>query len=272
MTRAPDDRALALHAEVLAALPGDPYVIHDLDATPLEAVAADPGVAAAVLTRHLYRGVRWITALAAAPDDPDHVAAAVGLVERLVRAVPADGEPLEGLTVPYGGQALLPPALRPTERWAWDAWFLGAAPDVPPTAYGEIAVVDLPGDDPRLEAVLAVASPDAPYRPGDARVVRWAAVADPEGGLDQDGGLAAVLAVTRQRTGAWHLNDVATHPDRRGRGLARALCAQVCVDAFEAGAPAVTLGMYTGNEPAARVYSALGFVRVRSSESGPVPR
>jgi ribosomal protein S18 acetylase RimI-like enzyme len=269
VTRAPDDRALALHAEVLAALPGDPYVIHDLDATPLEAVATEPGVAAAVLTRHLYRGVRWVTALAADPDDPSHVAAAVRLAESLARSVPGDGEPLEGLTLPYGGQALLPDDLRPTDRWAWDAWFLGTTPEVPPTAYGEVGVVDLAGDDPRLELLLAVASPDAPYRPGDPRIVRWAAVVDPEGDLAQDGGLAAVLAVTRQRSGAWHLNDVATHPDRRAKGLARA---RVSRDAFDAGAPAVTLGMYTGNEPAARVYSALGFVRVRSSESGPVPR
>ena len=72
MSRAPDDRALALHAEVLAALPGDPYVVHDLDATPLEAVATEPSVAAAVLTRHLYRGVRWVTALAADPAAAEH--------------------------------------------------------------------------------------------------------------------------------------------------------------------------------------------------------
>ena len=95
-------------------------------------------------------------------------------------------------------------------------------------------------------------------------------IEDPEAGLADTGGLAAVLAVTRPRSGAAHLNDVATHPHRRGRGLARLLCGQVTVDALRDGRPAVTLGMYADNDAARRVYSGLGFTCARGQTSGPL--
>jgi ribosomal protein S18 acetylase RimI-like enzyme len=175
--------------------------------------------------------------------------------------------------VSRGGRDLLPADLRAPEAWEWDFWVTYAepAPAALLTAYGEgVPVVDLSGADPRLEPLLDLASPSAPIRPGDPRVVRWAAIEDPEGGLPDTGGLAAVLAVTHQRSGAAHLNDVATHPARRGRGLARALCGQVTVDALREGRPAVTLGMYADNDPARRVYTTLGFTCVRGQTSGPL--
>ena len=76
--------------------------------------------------------------------------------------------------------------------------------------------------------------------------------------------------MTRPRSGADHLNDVATHPDRRGRGLARLLCGQVTVDSLRAGRPAVALGMYADNDAARTVYSALDFTCVRGQTSGPL--
>ena len=79
----------------------------------------------------------------------------------------------------------------------------------------------------------------------------------------------AVLAVTRLRSGVAHLNDVATHPQRRGRGLARR-CAAGHRDALADGRPAVTLGMYADNDAARALYSGLGFVATHRHTSGPL--
>lgn len=265
---APDDVQLALHAELLAALPDSRFVRFDLDPGSFERVRTLPGVAAALLTRHPWKGLRWVHALAGDPADAEHIAAAVDLALQLVAGA-GEGDPVRGITVPRGGMPLVPQALRPAEVSDWDCW---ATLDVPPVASASGAdVVDLAADDPRLAALLAAASPDAPYPAGDPRVVRWAAVPDPDGGLDDTGGLACMVAVTRQRSGAAHLNDVATHPQRRGRGLARLLCAAVTRDALDAGAPAVTLDAYADNIAAARLYTSLGFVRERGSTTGRIP-
>ncbi len=149
-------------------------------------------------------------------------------------SAPRRGSAVGGVTVPQGGLELLPAHLRPPEHENWDWWYTEAPPVDP-----GIATVDLDGADPRLEALLAVASPDAPIRPGNPRVARWACVDVGIAERPDTGGLAAMVAVTHLRSGAAHLNDVATHPEMRGRRLARALCAQVTRDAFDEGRPAV---------------------------------
>ena len=268
MTPAPDARTLALHAEAMAALPGDPFVRWDVDPGPMERVLASPGRAVAILTRHASRGVRWVTALAADETVPEHAAAAVELAVALARDV-QDGEPLEGLTVPAGSTGLVPPDLQPVEWAHWDAWSTETVPDLPERAFhGPLEVLDADRDDPRIPLLLDLASPSAPVRPGDTRVARWAVVPDPDGDLADTGGLAAMLALTRLPSGAAHLNDVATHPARRGRGIARTLCGVVTAQALRGGYPAVTLGMYSSNDAARPVYESLGFVRSRSCSSG----
>lgn len=263
MAPAPDDRQRALHDELLAALDGDPYVRFELDPGTLARVRTAPGRAVSYMSSHPYRGVRWITALAADPSSSDDVAVAVDLLTELARESAAAGDPVTGITVSRGGRELLPDDLRPPEAWQWDFWWTDEAPAT--TAYD---VVDLDAADPRIPVLLAAASPSAPIAPGDPRVTRWAGIEDAD--LVETDGLAALLAQTGHRSGAAHLNDVATHPDRRGRGLAKALCGRVTADALAAGAPAVTLGMYAENDAARRVYTALGFHCARGQTSGPL--
>ena len=272
MTPAPDDAQLALHRQLLVALDQDPYVRFELDAGTLDSVATSPGEGVAWIGRH-RSGLRWATGLARDPHDPAHLAVAARLLAELAGpSLGTDGE-IRGVTITRGGRGLLPETLRVPEPWEWDFWWTERepSPESTATAYGAAArVSDLAADDPRIGPLLSLASPSAPLQPGDPRVVRWAGVEDPEHGLPDTGGLAAVLAVTRPRSGADHLNDVATHPDRRGRALARLLCGQVTADALRAGSPAVTLGMYADNDAARRVYSRLGFTCVRGQTSGPL--
>jgi len=273
VTPAPDDRQRALHAQLVAATCHDPFVTLDLDPGTLDRIAVDQGRAAAYRSYHPWRDVHWVTGLAVDPADPAHLAAAVGLIADVAGSTRADGIDVEGVTVTRGGLDLLPPDLRPATYHEWDYWHTAAEPPVEMrfTTYAvEPDVTDVAGDDPRLEPFLALASPTASLRPGDPRVARWAVIEDPEGGLPDTGGLASVVAVTHQRSGAAHLNDVATHPDRRGRRLSRRLCSAVTSDALREGRPAVTLGMYADNDAARALYDALGFTCLRGQTSGPV--
>jgi ribosomal protein S18 acetylase RimI-like enzyme len=262
---APDDAQQVLFDIVRAALPEDPFVAYDVEPGTFEAVEVAPGLAASWCSWSSFRQARWLTAIAATPDDPGAVQAAVELVVRLTERAP-DAE-FTGVTVPRGGHALLPAHLRPPRPSEWDWWFTVDAPERDP---GWPTLVDLPGDDPRLEPLLDLASPGAPIRPGDPRVGRWAAILDEGDDVAGTGGLIAVTAVTHLRSGVAHLNDVATHPARRGRGLATALCGTVTADALSEGRPAVTLGMYADNDPARALYTRLGFTTTHRHTSGPL--
>ena len=271
MSPAPDARQQAWRADLVAALAGDPFLAYDLDAGSLEVTATAPGLAAAWLSFHPWRAVRWITSVAHVPESEESRAAAVRLVVELAGRGDDAGTPATGVTLPRLALGLLPAPLRPPHHHEWDHWFTH---DVPAGASMRSAydvdppVVDLAADDPRIPALLELASPDAPIRPGDPRVVRWAAVEDPAAAGSDDPPLVAVVAVTAQRSGAAHLNDVATHPDVRGRRLARLLCGQVTADALAEGRPAVTLGTYTDNHAARALYTGLGFSCLHSFASG----
>jgi ribosomal protein S18 acetylase RimI-like enzyme len=272
VTPAPDETQLELHHRLLEALDHDPYVRFELDPGTLDAVATSPGRGVAWIGRH-RSGLRWATGLAQDPTDAEHLESTAALLAALAGPTLGTETGIRGVTISRGGRRHLPDSLRVPEPWEWDFWWTEREPhpEAMATAYaGSARVSDLASDDPRVGLLLDLASPSAPLRPGDPRVVRWAGVEDPEGGLPDTGGLAAVLAVTRPRSGADHLNDVATHPDRRGRALARLLCGQVTADALRAGRPAVTLGMYADNDAARRVYSRLGFTCVRGQTSGPL--
>ena len=271
MTPAPDQRQRALHDELLTALGQDAFMRFEVDPGGLSRIRTAPGRAAAFVSVHPHRGVTWINGLAADPSSSADIALAVRLLDELASESAEAGNPVTGVTVSRGGAELLPAGLRPPQVWQWDFWWTDEPPSPVETAYGEaVRVIDLDPSDERIPSLLALASPSAPISPGDPRVTRWAAIEDPEGGLEDTGGLAALLAETVQRSGAAHLNDVATHPERRGRALAKALCARVTSDALAAGRPAVTLGMYAENDAARRVYDALGFRCVRGQTSGPL--
>ncbi len=271
MSPAADDHQLSLHRTLLEALDGDPFVRFELDPGTLAEVEARPGQAVAWVGRH-RTGLRWATGLAADPASDRDVKVAVELLTAVAGRSAAAGSPVAGVTISRGGRALLPRALQQIEAWEWDLWCTEEAPDPSAYAVPGVAVVDLAPADPRIAALLEVASPTASIPAGDPRVVRWAGVLDPAGAGSADtadtGGLVGLVAVTHHRSGAHHLNDVATHPARRGRRLARLLCGTVTAQALASGAPAVTLGMYADNDAARALYSALGFRCVRGQTSG----
>ena len=271
MSPAADDHQLSLHRTLLEALDGDPFVRFELDPGTLADVEARPGQAIAWVGQH-RTGLRWATGLAADPaSDRDLKVAAELLTAVALRSAEA-GSPVAGVTISRGGRALLPAHLQQPEAWEWDLWWTERAPQESSYAVPGAALVDLDPDDARIAALLEVASPTASIPAGDPRVARWAGLEDPDGPGAPDtadtGGLVGLVAVTHHRSGAHHLNDVATHPARRGRRLARVVCGAVTAQSLAAGAPAVTLGMYADNDAARALYAALGFTCVRGQTSG----
>jgi ribosomal protein S18 acetylase RimI-like enzyme len=99
---------------------------------------------------------------------------------------------------------------------------------------------------------LAMAAPRSFALPGGSGVRRWAAV------RDDDGALIATAAEAWSAPGLGFIGGVATHPDRRGRGLASALCRFVTNDLMR-GAARVGLLADHWNEAAQRVYLRLGY-------------
>ena len=79
-------------------------------------------------------------------------------------------------------------------------------------------------------------------------------------GLRERGELVCVggVHVFSRRYGVAALGNVATAPERRGRGLARAVCARLCRE-LAAAVPLVGLNVAVANEPARACYRALGF-------------
>jgi ribosomal protein S18 acetylase RimI-like enzyme len=206
------------------------------------------------VSHHPFRGVRWVTALA---DEPG---AAADVATHLVRTTLGTDAPAAGLTLPEDDHEQVPEDIRPPagNRWCW--WWTDTAPTARP---GEERVVDLSAHDPRIAPLLAH-SPSASAEPGDDNVVRWA-------GIVAGGELVACAAHVEHRPGVPHLASVVTHRDHRGRGFASDVCARLTRDALDAGAPVVTLGMYTSNDVARGVYTRLGFTVEHSFVSGYLP-
>ncbi len=241
------------YEELLAARPDDRFLRYDISPARVERalVSAD---AVAWVSHHPFRGVRWVTALGAVPGP------AAALAVQALALTEQAGEPAAGVTVPVSDHPFLPLEQRPPEgnRWCW--WWTDREPGVRP---GEADVVDLDPADPRIAPLLAH-SPSASVDPDDDHVVRWA-------GVVSAGELVACAAHVEHRPGIPHLASVVTHEGHRGRGLASDVCARLTRDALGAGAPVVTLGMYTSNDTARGVYTRLGFTVEHSFHSGYLP-
>jgi ribosomal protein S18 acetylase RimI-like enzyme len=157
-------------------------------------------------------------------------------------------------TVPRSAEDLLHP-----DRSQWDWWAIDRDPTWPLTSP---PVIDLKRDhDERIRAFLALASPTASTSPGSAEVMTWH-------GVEEEGQLLAVGAAIRWKSGAPVLASIATHPDSRGKGLAKSITASLTQYFREQGEERITLGMYAANEQARQTYLAVGYRVVQEFSSG----
>lgn len=172
-------------------------------------------------------------------------AAAAGLLEAVAPELPG----AHWISLPRGWLAYCRlSAIEPTHDWEW--FHITHAPS-PIDVDGRPQW--LPDDDDDIRAFLSEAMPEASAWPGDQRVNRWAGI------RRVDGELVAALADTSKDPAAGHISSVTTAPAHRRRGYAAALTSWVTGAFLAEGADMVTLGMYSTNDSARRLYDQLGF-------------
>jgi ribosomal protein S18 acetylase RimI-like enzyme len=118
------------------------------------------------------------------------------------------------------------------------------------------APVDLLGESDLLELdeLYRAAYPGTWFTPRMLATGRYV-------GIRQDGRLACVAGVHvySPTWGVAALGNVATLPELRGRGLARAACASLCLLLLEDGIETIALNVRADNDAAIAAYSLLGF-------------
>ncbi|GAB2734764.1 hypothetical protein GCM10027174_04550 [Salinifilum aidingensis] len=106
-------------------------------------------------------------------------------------------------------------------------------------------------EEDEVTALLQTANPRSYLFPGDPGARRWAGI------RDEDGVLVAAGADSWPAPDVRFLSGVATHPERRGRGLSTALCAFLTRELAREGR--VALMVDADNPAALKVYRRLGF-------------
>lgn len=238
----------------LQALPGaDRYVRAEADPGRVSEAWAGGGALGWVLPSRRVSGRSHVVALG-----PSEAA-----VDMLHAVLAVYGEAVGSVSLPRDADRhLTTHTLEPRNDWEW--FVTEAAPPVEP-AEASVAWLD-DGDITEVRALLDRSSPRHDVRPGEPGVRRWCGV------RDEDGRLVAVAAHTEHTAGIPHLASIATAPEHRGRGLGAGVTAWLTRMLLAEGAPMVTLGMYSDNDVARRVYERLGYVCERAFTSGRLVR
>jgi ribosomal protein S18 acetylase RimI-like enzyme len=237
-------RRVTAYAELLELTGGDPYVRWGVPDPLAGEVLAVPG-AVAVERRGRRHG---LVVIPTPGDDP-----ARG-VDRMLAAIAGEGHVerlgLTSLSVPQEWAPLLAARFELDGGGDWDWMWATTTPDRVP---GEERLVEL---DDRADAdeliELAAHSPRGEGEPGTGVSELWLGIRDDRGRL------VAAGAMQRLPSGAPHLAGIVVATDLRGRGLGAAVTAGL-TRAGLADSGVCTLGMYSDNDPARRVYLRLGY-------------
>jgi GNAT superfamily N-acetyltransferase len=236
-------RPVADVPELIAASGGDAYV----------RAMADPARAAGGW-HHEAGAVGWLMPSRHAPGRVAlaTVGDAEAAADLLHRVATSDGPAIGGVTLPRGGPAHLTSgwSLRPANDWEW--FFTESEP---PHQEHEAQVrwLDDDADGAEILALLERFSPRHDAEPGQPHVRQWCGIRDGENRL------VAAAAHTEYKPGVPFLASVVTDATLRGRGYGAAVTAWITRQLLAAGTGWVTLGMYSDNDVARRLYHRLGY-------------
>ncbi|NLW99953.1 MAG: GNAT family N-acetyltransferase [Actinomycetales bacterium] len=257
-------RPVAAHAELLEISASDPWVRWGLSATMPEPAWVDGTMA--VIPRMGRRPGFWVTPLVGAVA-PEQLRAALlwlrdsGEIERLSAS---------GLSVPQEHLAIAEDVFYLTDGGDWEWMWTTTEPPLDPRE----ALVEELDDREDAEEISAFSHANNPRvwtEIGTGRVGRWLGLRDPKGRL------IAVGGVEVEDSGVPHLSGIVTAREHRGQGLGSVISAALTRDAL-AEHGVCTLGMFSDNDTARRVYHRLGYRTARCWNSrrlagaDPIPR
>ncbi|MGA0588401.1 GNAT family N-acetyltransferase [Dyella sp. KRB-257] len=179
-----------------------------------------------------------VNLFASARDDGDEALAALA-------ALVGPGEQVYQLQVPA---IRVPPGLVAVKQ----AWGVQMVAEQPLTVgEDESDIVPLGDDDAAEMLALATLTQPGPFLARTHRMGRFV-------GIRIDGRLAAIAGERMRFPGWTEVSGVCTHPDFRGRGLARRLSQHVAA-LIAARGDTASLHAWRDNAPAIRLYESLGF-------------
>jgi GNAT superfamily N-acetyltransferase len=238
--------ALETHTELLAATAGDAFIRYDLP-DPLEGPGWTLGSAVIVPRRTHTRRLGLV--VMGRPDDVGELAA--DLAGRPFRDNPFTDPRILHATVEraaFPAFADLVPLAVTGGEWEWMC-----ARTPPPQVPGEVRVVRLDEDDEeQIRALIAVANTRSDACPFETPGQSWVGV------RDTDGFLVACGVRDHTLAGIPILEGITVRADQRGTGLGLAVTATLTREAIRADG-VCTLGMYSDNAVARRLYHGLGY-------------
>ena len=177
-------------------------------------------------------------------------------VDRLLATMVAEDllpEPLGRVAVQRGSLDAVARHLPLADGNDWE-WL--CATEVPARVAAEDRVVRLEvADEPVIRELLAAGNPRTDARPFEHPDQHWAGV------RGDDGSLLACGVREHNAAGYPHLSGITVHPSARGTGLGVAVTARLTREGVEESG-VCTLGMYSDNAVARRVYTGLGYGEV----------
>lgn len=106
--------------------------------------------------------------------------------------------------------------------------------------------------DSEIASFLQTHAPSSSVFPGNDEILHWIEIIE-------DGELLGTAALCRWQSGRVVVSSVATHSDRRGKGIGKKVMAASLAAARELGEEHLSLGVMHSNESAHRLYRSMGF-------------
>ncbi|HET8599543.1 MAG TPA: GNAT family N-acetyltransferase [Segeticoccus sp.] len=251
-------RPLHGYAEVLRASGDDAFVRYELPSH-----YSDPAVAVGMRADGAAEAVAFVRTGTSRRTSLTAIGPPTG-VDRLLRELRSTGLdrrfPRASVSLPQACADLLPWFLAagsdpvPADRITGGDWDWMWTTTVPPVFPGEGHLVELDdeADADGIRALMARGNPRSHGHPGEGVTDRWLGL------RDEAGRPVACAALHRNTAGHPHLSGITVAPELRGLGWGLALTAALTRQGIQ-GDGVCTLGMFSDNTVARRIYHGLGY-------------